>query len=255
MKLILCFLLFISVPFAQTFLKNDAKSSSFYLEKEGRLYMHARFEHLGQVDFCTNCMDLEFFDDEEVKSSVLTQPINIDLISFSFENKNIVIEQISCEKLRSRNDILDEIKKRNDNKINEYFKKNRYAIIFQKGKIISSVNDVFESSPKLSNPSTYRRYKLIDDKCFALELKDVFSDEDELHVLLQDKMRALELLKSSDKLDKNLLDNFYIDDLGLVFSFNRYSLLSRDKGYVKVRLRFDEIKDILNAKFLEHIGL
>lgn len=128
-------------------------------------------------------------------------------------------------------------------------------VVYAKNDLTSVRFQLIEDN-KGAHPMHFVKFAILDKDSKIITSKNAFKDIDKLKEKITKKIRDFQnkinhAEKNNQFFSPLEVDNFYFDNLGIVFSYSPYELFSYASGYIKVRLNFDEIKAFLKDDFLK----
>lgn len=128
-------------------------------------------------------------------------------------------------------------------------------VVYAKNEL-TSVRFALVEDNKGAHPMHFVKFAILDKDSKVITSKNAFKDVDKLKEKITKKIRDFQ--NKTNHVEKNNqffspleVNNFYFDNLGIVFSYSPYELFSYSSGYIKVRLSYEEIKPYLKSDFLD----
>lgn len=126
-------------------------------------------------------------------------------------------------------------------------------VIFAKNDLTSISFSLVEDN-KGAHPLHFKKYAILDKAGKIISSNEAFKDTDRLKEKISKKIRDFQNTTKHPEKDNKFfspleLNNFYFDNLGIVFSYSPYELFSYASGYIKVRLTYKEIEPFLKEEF------
>ena len=124
-------------------------------------------------------------------------------------------------------------------------------VVYAKNDLTSVRFQLIEDN-KGAHPLHFVKFAILDKNSEIIN--EAFKNTEKLKELITKKIRDYQAKtnhaeKNNEFFSPLELNNFYFDNLGIVFSYSPYELFSYASGYIKVRLSFDEVRPFLSSDF------
>ncbi|WP_267523444.1 RsiV family protein [Campylobacter sp. MG1] len=198
-------------------------------------------------DVCFSCNDT--FDkkiDFEAKKAL---GIKYDSISLKTNDSNFKIRYLSGNNKEELN-------------LNEFFAQSltHFGTIEIMEDVVFASNDLTSvrfqliEDNKGAHPLHFVKFAILDKNGKTIGSDYAFKNIDKLKELIEQKIRNYQSKTNHPEKDSKFfspleLNNFYFDNLGIVFSYSPYELFSYASGYIKVRINYEELKQFITDEF------
>lgn len=248
-KILISSVVALSLNAAGFLMIDDNKSAYFTMNDHKDKVEFASAMNIMKDDVCFACNDL--INDEINFNANKAIGVKYDSISLSTKDEAFKIRYLSGDKKEELN-------------LNDFFAQslNHFGtlqitedVVYAKNDLTSVRFQLIEDN-KGAHPMHFVKFAILDKDSKVITSKNAFKDIDKLKEKITKKIRDFQ--NKTNHAEKNNqffspleVDNFYFDNLGIVFSYSPYELFSYASGYIKVRLSFDEIKAFLKDDFLK----
>lgn len=248
-KILISSVVALSLNAAGFLMIDDNKSAYFTMNEHKDKVEFISAMNIMKDDVCFACNDL--INDEINFNANKAIGVKYDSISLSTKDEAFKIRYLSGANKEELN-------------LNDFFAQslNHFGtlqitedIVYAKNDLTSVRFQLIEDN-KGAHPMHFVKFAILDKDSKVITSKNAFKDIDKLKEKITKKIRDFQ--NKTNHAEKNNqffspleVDNFYFDNLGIVFSYSPYELFSYASGYIKVRLSFDEIKPFLKDDFLK----
>lgn len=248
-KILISSVVTLSLNAAGFLMIDDNKSAYFTMNEHKDKVEFISAMNIEKVDVCFACNDLI---NEKIDFNINKAiGVKYDSISLSTKDEAFKIRYLSGANKEELN-------------LNDFFAQslNHFGtlqitedVVYAKNDLTSVRFQLIEDN-KGAHPMHFVKFAILDKDSKVITSKNAFKDIDKLKEKITKKIRDFQ--NKTNHAEKNNqffspleVDNFYFDNLGIVFSYSPYELFSYASGYIKVRLSFDEIKAFLKDDFLK----
>lgn len=248
-KILISSVVALSLNAAGFLMIDDNKSAYFTMNEHKDKVEFISAMNIMKDDVCFACNDLinEKIDFNTNKAT----GVKYDSISLSTKDETFKIRYLSGANKEELN-------------LNDFFAQslNHFGtlqitedVVYAKNDLTSVRFQLIEDN-KGAHPMHFVKFAILDKDSKVITSKNAFKDIDKLKEKITKKIRDFQ--NKTNHAEKNNqffspleVNNFYFDNLGIVFSYSPYELFSYASGYIKVRLNYDEIKAFLKDDFLK----
>lgn len=246
-KLLLVSSIALSLNAAGFLMVDDNKTAYFTMNEHKDKVEFISGMNIFKGDVCYSCND--FFNDIIDFNASKAIPVKYDSISLKTKDEDFKIRYLVGANKEELN-------------LNEFFTQslNHFGtleitedVVYAKNDLTSVRFQLIEDN-KGAHPLHFVKFAILDKNSKIISFNDAFKDIDKLKELIIKKIRDYQTKtnhaeKNNEFFSPLELNNFYFDNLGIVFSYSPYELFSYASGYIKVRLSFDEVRPFLSSDF------